>query len=522
MRRTIVLCFACLTVLLLIVLPLSMAVAAAEPNAPIQPKLMISELQTGGVTLTGTEEGKQEFIELYNPADTHLDVTDWRVEYLAGSHTGAPTPTRLIAVLEGEVPANGYVLLGYEGLVSGADLYFGAGSTAASGLLAKGGGHVRIVDSTGSTVDLVGWGTGVAIGSWWRAPEIPANSSIQRFLPGEDGYTDGTSYRPPSPDKTPLGGGLHLPVPTPEAACKGLAITELLPNPEGADSGKEFIELHNPTDQPLAMKGCSLRLGDTGKTFPLPDEIMPAKTYRSFSDSQTGIVLPNAIAQTVWLLWSDEEHGTFYADGLSEGEAWAYAGTAWLPTLTPTPGAANSIFSKTDMPEEVQPDPAIISCPSGKERNPATNRCRNIEAPKTPEPCSPGYARSAETGRCRKLAVPAPLSPCKAGQQRSPDTNRCRSVLAASDEPKPCAAGQERNQETNRCRKISAANGTMASVEDVRTGASGIDARWWIAAALVVGATGYAVYEWRQDIGHATRRLKQRVRQRIRPKGKGS
>jgi len=517
MRRIPVLYFACLTVLSMVVSPIFTALTVAESNALPQPRLMISELQTGGVTPSGAEEGRQEFIELYNPSAAGLDVTDWRIEYLAGSHTGGPSPTRLITVLEGEVSANGYVLLGYDGLIPDADLYFGTGSTAATGLLAKGGGHVRIVDSVGSTVDLVGWGTGVAIGSWWRAPEIPANSSIQRFLPGEDGYTNGISYRPPLPDKTPLGGGLRLSEPTPGLTCTGLVLTELLSNPEGADSGKEFIELYNPTDQPLVMKGCALRLGDTGKTFPLPDEIMPPKTYRSFPDSQTGIILPNATAQVIWLLWSNEEHGFAYADGLSEGEAWAYVDTVWLSTFMPTPGAANSILLKTDIPEEVQLDAVTVSCPSGKERNPATNRCRSIEISKLPEPCRPGYARNAETGRCRKPIAPTPLLPCKTRQERSPDTNRCRSVLTASSEPKPCPAGQERNKDTNRCRKVPAASGAMASVEDVRTGVNGIDARWWIAAVLIAGAVGYAVYEWRQDIGQATYRLRQRIRQRIRP-----
>lgn len=481
------------------------------------PKLMISELQTGGITADGNEDGKLEFIELYNPGNSGIDITDWRLEYLSASHTGADAPTRLLSTFKGTVLSKSYMLVSYETYVASADVYFEANGTAGSGLLARGGGHIRVLDALGNIIDLAGWGTSIAIGDWGRAPEIPAGYSAQRILPDDALYTTGMVFNLPSAATTPQGGGLQTPDPLPDPICDGLLITELLPNPKGADAGHEFIELYNPSDVSVSMKGCLLRLDETGKQFALPDEQLPAKAHRAFIDTESEIALPNAAAQAVWLLSSSVEQEVSYPNGLAEDQSWSYIDGVWRETLLPTPGSAN-ILQEPKLPLEDDPMakdvmPATEVCPPGKERNPLTNRCRNSPvAVLANDICKTGYERNSETGRCRKKTNLTSVIPCKAGYERNPETGRCRSLLGASTAMKTCAEGHERNPETNRCRKAAGAGENLANVHDVRSASSGDNMRWWIAGVLVVGAFGYAVYEWRQDIWQIVGKLKHKMR----------
>jgi hypothetical protein len=59
--------------------------------------------------------------------------------------------------------------------------------------------------------------------------------------------------------------------------------------------------------------------------------------------------------------------------------------------------------------------PALKPCPPGKERNPATNRCRKIQTVSTP----------------KKPKKPQ-LKPCPVGKERNPATNRCRKIQTVS------------------------------------------------------------------------------------------
>src|SRR4051812_27129421 len=120
MRKTASLFITCLFILLPAVSP----AAAASASSPAA--LLISELQTGGCTDGGAsacgEEGKMEFIELYNPDSAALPLQNWKVDYVSAS--GATTTT--LAVLNGTVNAHGYLLLAYAGYYTSAEVFFGA------------------------------------------------------------------------------------------------------------------------------------------------------------------------------------------------------------------------------------------------------------------------------------------------------------------------------------------------------------------------------------------------------------
>jgi len=297
----------------------------------------------------------------------------------------------------------------------------------------------------------------------------------------------------------------ELPPPEPDpAGCPKVIISEILPNPSGIDKGQEFIELHNPTDQPINVKGCSLRLGGAGKPYILPNHTLEAGEYRAFYETQTAIVLPNKIAQTVWLIDQEYEQGIRYGDNLNEGQSWSLF-EGWGVGL-PTPNEPNQQPSIDAGKGAVANSEA---CPEGKERNPGTNRCRIPPSDEPLAPCPTDQTRNPATGRCRMIttAKQSTLTPCKPGQERNSVTNRCRTVASTATETlQPCAAGQERNPETNRCRKIPTVVSTP-HIEDKQSPPV-TDPKWWFIGLIIAGLLGYGIYEWRHEIRKAWQKLK--------------
>jgi hypothetical protein len=474
------------------ILPGWPGVAHAEQET-VPPPLVISEVQTTGLSESGIEDGAKEFVEVYNPSSLPLDANGWRVEYLSASNNGSGAPTRVLGELNVIVGGASYLLLSYADYLPDADMHFGTSTPSSTGWIAKSGGHIRIVNAAGQTIDLVTWGSGVPVQTdppmaWWRASSIPAGTSIQRLGPSDSGYVNGLEFTAPGVP-TPYGGNAPLP-PSEPPACAQLVLSEVLPNPAGADNGREFIEIHNPTNTAISMRGCSLRFGEAGRQFALPDELLLPDGFRAFYDAETNITLPNATAQSVWLLADSQERSALYQNDMKDDQSWSLIGDTWQVGL-PTPGRSNlslpmgdsSVFPKGEPKSKTVAAP--VTCPVGKERNPATNRCRSIVA-----------------------TASAPV-PCKSGQERNPQTNRCRSVLSSQTKQKPCPEGQERNAATNRCRKkpgVGAAS--LAQVQDVNSLSSGAHIRWWAAGLVAAGAAGYAAYEWRRDIGNIIHRVK--------------
>lgn len=288
-----------------------------------------------------------------------------------------------------------------------------------------------------------------------------------------------------------------------------LQITELLPNATGTDTGREYIELYNPTDRIADLSLYTLHVGlNNEKSYQFPAEsFIGAGEYKTFYDSHIGFTLINT-AGRVALMGIDGtpiSQTEPYADA-ADDYAWANISGAWQYTNQPTPGAVN-LLSLEDR-EEPGMGNAPAPCPEGKYRNPLTNRCRNIETDASViATCDADEYRNPETNRCRKTTTASSLTPCKDGQYRSEETNRCRSIEAASAQLAPCKEGQERSLETNRCRKAESSTVPKAgyAVQSVQDGAASFIG-WWALGGVGVLALGYAGWEWRYEIMAAYRR----------------
>ena len=309
---------------------------------------------------------------------------------------------------------------------------------------------------------------------------------------------------------------------------RNIIISELLPNPTGADTGNEFIELYNGDSEPVALDNYRLAIGD--KVYVLPAGVVIAPgAYWTLSDTDLGGVLANTTGQPLYLLTIRGVEVAQVPGYKNAGDdmAWALIDGQWQFTYAPTPGRMN--VALVEMP-----------CDLGYERDSATGRCRKLATATQVAPCVDGQYRNEATGRCRSLATAiATLTPCKEGQYRSEATNRCRSFVVATTS-KPCAddqfrnpltnrckaiasnedvaladcgEGRERNPDTHRCRNVVTASVPSAAfapapVKETARGFVG----WWALGGVGLLAAGYGVWEWRREIAAIGHRLASVVR----------
>lgn len=513
-----------LSVLVLLFQLFGMFTVAVPVGATTNPSLHIVEIKLGGDSYTEGIKDPQEFVKIMNIGTSVLDLTTVYIEYAKKafnpSECAQPEWTGTNAK---RVSLTGTIEPGAASVVTGVSL---TDNTA---------GSLRIIElqpETSIVHDLVGWGSDSPCSETSPAAQVLNSKSLKRFVDcsgevvdtnnnGQDLIANQTpsphifnnpTHEPCDPDEIDCEVAQECIGPTPDPLQ--LEITELLPNATSYDTGREFIELHNPNLTEVALAGYSLRLAGSSKVHDLPtDTVLGKGEYIAFSDSVTGLVLPNTTASIELLAPDDSVVDTTQVyTSPPDGESWAFIDATWQYTNQPTPGAQNRQSVVETQNHTDTSANALTDCPTGQYRNPETNRCRLLQAAVAElVPCKPGQERNPETNRCRTVAVGVltSLTPCKPGQERNPETNRCR-ALGASTTLAACAVGQERNPETNRCRKVSAAASSLPDVKDVASQASGAHVRWWFIGGVVMFAGGYALYEWRQDVTNFF--LKRRMR----------
>lgn len=311
-----------------------------------------------------------------------------------------------------------------------------------------------------------------------------------------------------------------------------IKITEVSP-----ESGATFIEIYaNETTDLSQLRIHSDYYGATTftdrNTIPLAG-VLEKGQYLVIQTTakNAALALTNDNARNIWIedSYGLTQFSQFTYNKVAAGESWALDETG-VPAKTgaPSPGQPN-IFP----PEEIKTtDSAQTPCPAGKERNPETNRCRNIVVAVESAVCAEGQLRNPETGRCKKIveetaaaackegqernpdtnrcrniaSTAGTLVPCKEGQERNPETNRCRNIVAESTEAKPCPEGQERNPETNRCRKIVEKSAARFAVDEVP--ASRETGLWvWAGAGIFALVMGMIAWQFRPEIAKFMRRF---------------
>ncbi|MEK4062157.1 MULTISPECIES: 5'-nucleotidase C-terminal domain-containing protein [Paenibacillus] len=140
-----------------IALPAPQTASAAEDNS----SPVISQVYGGGGN-SGAKY-KNDFIELYNPTDTAVDLTGWKVRYAAaGASSNFEDKEKMFTPLSGSIPPGGFFLI-QEAAGSGGTDALPAPNLVSEGTavisMAGASGKVELLDASGTRMDLVGYGS---------------------------------------------------------------------------------------------------------------------------------------------------------------------------------------------------------------------------------------------------------------------------------------------------------------------------------------------------------------------------
>jgi len=159
-----------LTILFIVATPISQAATASH--------VVISEVQVSGVN------ADDEFVELYNPTDSDIVMSAWRLT--AKSSTGV-TESTLVSSLSGTIKSHGYLLItpqnGYFGLASADKLYSVSGSHI--------GGNNTVVlysDSGTAVVDREGTAAANPIAGEGLERKANSTSTVDSMVDGADQF----------------------------------------------------------------------------------------------------------------------------------------------------------------------------------------------------------------------------------------------------------------------------------------------------------------------------------------------
>jgi hypothetical protein len=211
----------------------------------------------------GGADDDAEWIELYNRGTASVSLGGWILRWGTSSLTSAFMFDAL------DLPAGGYLVAG--GSRSGADVEI---ADLAMGNASSSGDAVALYDCFGRVADTVIYGPDNDDGfldddgekATSTAPTPTDDASIARRVDGADTNRSGDDF-------------LLLDPPTPGASnardddCAGMddvKINELLPDPDGADEGGEWIELYS--EKLVALDGWRIEWGTSefGSTFDFP------------------------------------------------------------------------------------------------------------------------------------------------------------------------------------------------------------------------------------------------------------
>lgn len=457
-----------------------------------------------GIILTHVQAGvtgdpTNEMVAIYNNSDTEINITGWCIVN--------ENDVALICFTD-EQPAmkSIYILPPYASAVVATQSFIDTHeldseqlslvyvpANTRSGSLTGSGDVVGLFDVRGELQDVYTWDKSATLGKIAQRQKSETNGLIYETAGENAGWfmrelleiptNQLEVYQEENPEGIP--GGDQPPL------LVHPIITELLPDPNGADTGQEFIELYNPSDTQISLDDYVLRMGrslEKSHRFPKGAVIEPG-SYAVYTNNEVKYSLLNS-ASNVQLEYKGQPVGDVVMyETPPTGQSWAYINDTWQYTTLPTPGQENAIGP------------------------PAADGTENMVTGNMLKPCAPNQYRNPTTNRCRLINTSSSkLQPCKPGQVRNPDTNRCRSVSSATKTPAPCKEGQERNPETNRCRMVVKMTAADHAVKGVTTQQSPTHWYVWLGIVGVVGCiVAYAAWEWRVELKTAFQWLRRKL-----------
>lgn len=209
--RTLAIALAGATASSLLVTPT--AIATPEGSLPL-----ISEVYGGGGNSRAAFS--HDFVELFNPTDTEVDLSGWSVEYYSASgNLGNATE------LSGKIPAGGYFLI-QQNPGNNTDLpSLPTPDAIGTANMSGSQGSVKLIDATSTEVDLIGWGE-AALFEGGAAPETSNPVSVQRTVAGVDTDNNAADFMVDTPTPEGTNGGAAPEIPeVPETPVEAIALS---------------------------------------------------------------------------------------------------------------------------------------------------------------------------------------------------------------------------------------------------------------------------------------------------------
>jgi len=182
---------------------------AIQSGAPV--KIIISEVQTKG----GTGESDNEFVEIYNPGDTAVDLSALPLKLHIRNSNGKDG-SKPLTFINNTIPAKGYFLIGPASGYNGSASLDATYSVSSGNKLVDNGG-VYISKNTAADVDVfdkLGWGK-QPLGGFETLPVIDnplANESISRKSEVDTNNNANDFIKSkPTPKNSGIGGGFISP-----------------------------------------------------------------------------------------------------------------------------------------------------------------------------------------------------------------------------------------------------------------------------------------------------------------------
>ncbi len=209
------------------------------------------------VQLAGSGDAGDEFVELYNPTDLPVDLTDWRLTRA----TAAGSESNLVSGLSGSIPAGGFYLIAspdYDGAVTADETYSATTNRMANdnsvSLYSPNGEEFTLVDRVGFEDSTLFEGSPVSTnplpdGSAQRiGQDTENNSSDFEIL---EVSTPMNSESTPSPTAAPTESPTPTPTPTETATPTSTPTPTPTPSPVPTETATA-TPTATPTETPIA------------------------------------------------------------------------------------------------------------------------------------------------------------------------------------------------------------------------------------------------------------------------------
>jgi hypothetical protein len=316
--------------------------------------IIINEIRPAG-------SSKNEFVELFNPTDTSIDLNSYKLtkKTKMGTESTLLSPSKFLGV----IPAHGYFLIAhpdYKDAIS-ADLAY-SGST----YYITDDNTVLLYDEDGTLADKIGYGLATD-SEVAPAPNPSIDQSVERsnFSDTGNNATDFSINFSPSPknssqversDEEPQGGNDNNQNNAPENTCTtyslNIRLSEIFPYPANRT---EFVEIKNTDAICVDVSGWKI-IDDTGhkKEFP-EDSIINPGEYLILE----GNLYLNNDSDTVYIL---NKNGNTKTDALDsrffekakKDFSYSLDNDSWFWTLTPTPDEKNTITTLISTPDNIE------------------------------------------------------------------------------------------------------------------------------------------------------------------------